>query len=631
MRRYIVQSEQGLNQMCERLDKHREAGFDTEFWGGRWVKNPELVSFNFAVHEPDGYHGWYVPMGHTNLNNEFGQPKYHNMPREQVLAKCKPWLQSKKKTKVMHSAETDGGLLSLNGIEVGDTIEDTMLMSYHYDENKIWETGLYPYRLKEVSKKVLGRKLQTIPELMGRKESGQANEENKYDIRPVPIDKAAVYGTDDAIHTLMLKEWFEPELRAEGLYDYYRRIDVPLVRVLREMIKNGIAIDTCKTSYEAARIEKRLLQLKGQVIKAVGHDFNLNSRQQLGKVLFEELRYRLKDDEGNELDPEMTSGGKKGVPQYKTSDDVMVKLAEAGFQVPVLMRTHGDLGHFKSAYLDRFLSDLDAHNRYHPDVWQVGTVTGRFTSDFQQLPRDPLEIFKGQPKCDIRSLIIAMGENRWLIRADQNQLELRVLAHFSQDPILLDAYRRALDLHQVTADLAGISRQDAKPINFGLAYGLSLQSLQEIFGKVRGAELFKVLRQRFKVLLKYTAAFHMFLHETEELRTLLGHKRRLPDINSESWSIRSHAERQGFNTLIQGSGADIMKVAQIECFRKVPEALQLMQVHDELLFEFHGTKRQAKECARELGHIMSNVVEISVPLLADPGVGRTWRDAKEAA
>jgi DNA polymerase I len=305
------------------------------------------------------------------------------------------------------------------------------------------------------------------------------------------------------------------------------------------------------------------------------------------------------------------------------------------------------------------LKTVDIEGRYLFSIKHGGTKTGRYSSDFQQAPRPdkektlpctdaacleihyepdekgvlrPVKITKKKRKesghshlISVRRLVIASPGKR-LICGDYNQLELRLIAHFSQDPILLDAYRRGLDLHTATAEAAGILRADAKTVNFGLAYGLTLSSLIEQFGPELGAKLFAILREKYKVLMRYTNAVHQACRIDEFIRTLAGRKRRLPEINDNEWHIRAHAERQAFNAEIQGSGADIVKLAQREVARKIPEAKALLQVHDELVYE--AEEDHADEMAKEIKYICENVVELAVPLLCEPKVVSTWRSAK---
>jgi len=208
-------------------------------------------------------------------------------------------------------------------------------------------------------------------------------------------------------------------------------------------------------------------------------------------------------------------------------------------------------------------------------------------------------------------------------------LELRLIAHYSRDPLLMDAYRRGLDLHKLTGELLEISRADAKPVNFGLAYGLSYYALVDLFGEEMATRVWPLLRQRYRVLMQYTNSVHQAAHEMEYVRTLAGRKRRLPFINTGDHYQRGHAERQAFNAKMQGSAADLVKLAQIFLADRLPEFEQVLQVHDEVIGEFRGTRKQAEELAVCIKQIMESVGrELEVPLLCDPKVGVSWRAGK---
>lgn len=658
MRRYIVQSSKGFRDMRERIRKHKKVATDSEFHPGRWVKKPGLVAWQFTVKEQNEYHSWYVPLDHRPNPEE----TYKNFPLGEFLDGIKPVFEDASITKICHPVEVESGMAIEYGMEFGDNVDCTQAQAWLYEENKDYEGGL-GLKLKHITGKVLGRRIEKMKDLMPDETP------KSRDVALLPISSGAIYGTNDSLHTYMLDEWFKPKLAEQGLLDDYYKIEIPLIRVLREMVRTGIVIDMPLATEMHDAVLHRKKEIEQEAFKIAGEEFNINSRQQLGRILFDKLGYPPQG---------MTDGGKKGKPQYKTGDDVMQTLAAMGLPLAESIRDFGDLTKLDGTYIFKLLEEaMERDGLYLPDFRQYGTLTGRFTSDFQQVPRPPekgtkpLALFSPLMKRMVEIIIrklITCREDEWLIVADQNQLELRLLAHYSQDEALVGVYSRGEDMHEGTAQeirdaakkaaksgqknlnwifstqemkfgegdtvidprrYANFPRQDAKPINFGLVYGLIESTFKEMFGTVLGPIVFKALSIRFGGMMAYRAAFIHQAHLDEEIRTLFYRKRRIPDINHENWKVASHAERQIFNTLIQGSAADLMKLAQIVCFRKVPEARQCLQVHDELVFRFKGTLKQARECAKEIKHIMENVVKLkNTPLRVDPGIGRNWLEAK---
>jgi DNA polymerase I-like protein with 3'-5' exonuclease and polymerase domains len=338
-------------------------------------------------------------------------------------------------------------------------------------------------------------------------------------------------------------------------------------------------------------------------------------------------------------------------------------VAEQGAPMAKFFREYGDLDKKRGTDLERLIQGVDSNSRYHTSIWQCGTKTGRFSSDFQQVPRDAMFFC---PQCggftlgfvikdeagvawyqcschnkqdvphllqllsyiDIRRLVVPR-EGHQLVVCDYNQLELRLIGHFSRDPILTSAYRNGLDLHKITGENLNIPRQDAKPVNFGLAYGLTRNSLVELFGEEKADEVYPLLRERYKVLMKYTTSVHQAARETGFTRTIAGRKRRVPLINTGDRYERGHAERQAFNSKMQGSAADLVKMAQRDLAAKVPEFKQILQVHDEVVGEVRGSVKQAQEVSREVKKVMESYSRyLEVPLLCEPEVCPNWRAGK---
>ena len=602
--------------MVDRISHHTEFALDYEFKPKQgWGQRSPMIGASFAIKEGNEYIGYYVPIAHV----ESDPNGFTNFPSEEMYwKKVSPLLKSKKIIKKTWSS-TENIYTKLSGIDMPiDTVHDAQMKAFLWDENE-----LYPYRLKDCADRCLGHKRDTLKKVAG----------DERDVSKIPITLAGIYGTDDAIDTLMLDEWYTPDLIAEGLMDDYLSVEVPIGSIISDLVIRGIRIDGAECQRQSNLIHAKQQEIEANIYKDVGEEFNLRSTHQRGKIFFEKMGMRLRDPSGNILPLKKT---KTGI--YATDDEVMELLEKAGYPVARMFREHGDLEKFRSTYVDKFPMFLDPNGRYHPSFKQWGTKTGRYSSDFQQAPRPDKEkclvcAIQGCPEphhenghlISVRRLVIPAPGNV-LIDADYNQLELRLLAHFSQDPALLSAYQQGLDLHQATADACGCSRSDAKAINFGLAYGLTLQSLIDLLGEEKAREVFPLLRGRYKVLIRYMAAVIQAAHEDGFVRTLAGRKRRVPEINSGNWSIRSHAERQAFNALIQGSAADIVKYAQILIAKKYPELIHILQVHDEILYE--APKKYAKELAKGIKEICESVVRLRVPLLCQPKIALNWREAK---
>jgi DNA polymerase-1 len=637
--------------MVEQLSKHEEIGLDYETRPGRWVYKPRMAGMGVAVHEENGYTGWYCPTGH-----DIGLLDRQNLSEELVWSKLKPILEDKKIRKVAHAMEVESGISKMHGIELGDSVRCSQIATWLYDE-ETWLSPPHFLRLKEIVPVLLRHPIKTVEEHMGGKVK---------DYGTVPIDMMTLYNTDDTIHCLMLHEWCEPELKRQGLWQDYIEIEVPMIRILRDMVIRGVQIDTEETHRQLGAAAERQTILEGLIIKEAGRPFDMGQRQVLAKIIIEELGYPelqvpagyARKGQEVEMVPYRTPTGK-----YKTDDVAMKHFASIGCPIAKFYMEYGDLEKKRGTDLMKFVDGVDANGRFHPSFWQCGTKSGRFSGDLQQVPRD---IFFFCPHCgvyasgatskdeagvanyicgcghsapvaqlisqklfiDIRSLVIPKP-GKFLCVCDYNQLELRLLAHYSQDPALVNAYQQGLDLHQDTANALDIDRAGGKVINFALAYGLSFYSLVEQFGEQKAKEVWPLLRERYKVLQRFTNAVHAAAHVDEFVRTLAYRKRRLPLINVGDQYMRGHQERQAFNTKCgQGSAGDIVKMAQRNLDRAVPEFQQCLQIHDEIVGEIEGTQKYALQVVGAVKEVMENVVKLRVPLVCEPKLCRTWREGK---
>ncbi len=435
--------------------------------------------------------------------------------------------------------------------------------------------------------------------------------------RPVDSDPAS---QADAI--LLLFQVLRPQIESQKLTDLYSSIDLPLVRVLARMEETGVRVDPAQLRHMSARMEEEIARLSGEIFGIAGKTFNINSPQQLGKVLFEDLKL-----------PAPTKMGKGKV--ISTAADVLEDLA-AQHEIARKVLDHRQLSKLKGTYADALPSLIDpSTGRVHTTFNQAGAATGRLSSSNPNLQNIPIRTELGR---EIRATFVP--EPGWkLIVADYSQIELRLLAHMSRDPVLTEAFRNGEDIHTRTAaEVLGIpplmitpdQRRDAKAVNFGIVYGQTPFGLSKQLGIDR-----KEAERYIHAYFERYAGVRRFIDDTiAEVRrtgmavTLFGRRRPIPDMNSRNPAARNFAERTAVNTPLQGTAADMIKLAMIRIAEKLRgrETRMLLQVHDELVFE--APPAEVDEIRTMVKHEMEGVRKLDVPLVVDIGVGDNWRDAK---
>jgi DNA polymerase-1 len=410
---------------------------------------------------------------------------------------------------------------------------------------------------------------------------------------------------------------------AHPLLHLYRTMDLPLVPVLLRMEQAGVRIDTAVLSAMSTRLAVEMDTLAERIFASSGHRFNLNSPKQLGDVLFNRMQL-----------PKPTKHGKGKV--ISTAQDVLEELAEH-HPVPALVLEHRQLAKLRSTYLDSLPNLVDSEGRVHTTFNQVGTATGRLSSNNPNLQNIPVRTALGR---EIRAAFIPAPGNL-LLSADYSQIELRLMAHFSQDPLLLSAYRTAQDIHALTAsEVFGIpvaqldkeTRARAKAVNFGIVYGISPFGLAAQLGIDQ-----RVAKQYIETYFARYAGVRRFIDRTLEtvrrdqsVRTYFGRVRPIPDISSRNPNMRGFAERTAINTPLQGTAADLIKLAMIridaEITRRNLRSRMTLQIHDELLFDV--LPAEADELHALVKQEMEHVAEFTVPILAEVALGPNWRDIK---
>ena len=574
--------------------------FDTETTSLNYMQ-AEIVGLSFAIEPGEAA---YVPLAHLNPGLE-GQ-----LDRDQTLAQMKPLLESSAVKKVGQHLKYDANVLANHGITLRGIAHDTMLQSYIIDA-----VGSR-HDMGSLALKYLGQRVISFEEV-----AGKGVKQVSFD--HVDIEQAAAYAAEDADVTLRLHETLLPKLEAEpSLNDVYQRLELPLISVLSKIERNGAFVSVDKLRAQSHEIAIRLAELESQACDLAGQPFNLASPKQLGEILFEKLELPV------------IKKTPKGAPS--TAEDVLAELAN-DYELPAVLIEHRGLAKLKSTYTDKLPEMVDSRTgRVHTSYHQAVTATGRLSSSDPNLQNIPIRTQEGRR---IRQAFIA-PEGRKIVAADYSQIELRIMAHLSSDAGLLHAFANELDVHSATAaevfdvSLEGVTtdqRRKAKAINFGLIYGMSAFGLAKQIGVARGEAQEYIDRYfaRYPGVADYMDATRAIAHEQGYVETLLGRRLYLPEINARNKQRQLAAERTAINAPMQGTAADIIKLAMIDVDAWLTDtgldAKMIMQVHDELVFEVADDA--CETLCDNVTQRMANVIELQVPLLTEVGVGDNWDEA----
>jgi DNA polymerase-1 len=560
-----------------------------------------LVGLSFCL-EPD--QAYYIPCAHRYL----GAPE--QLPLKKVLHGLKPVLENPDIRKIGQNIKYDWIVLSRHGIELQGVAFDTMLASYLLNPSK------RAHNLDQIALDFLDHKTITFQEVVGRSKpiDGFAG---------VPVEKAVPYACEDADITLMAKEVLAPRLESIELMKLFDEVEMPLVQVLVRMEKTGIRVDPDRLAELSKSFAGRLVQLEGQIYELAGERFNINSSQQLGHILFQKLKL-----------PVQKRTRKSSA--YSTDVNVLTTLAQH-HRLPALILEHRTLAKLKSTYSDALIGLIHPDTgRIHTSFNQTVTATGRLSSSDPNLQNIPIRTEEGR---EIRRAFVP--RKGWhLLSADYSQVELRILAHYSDDPILIRSFVEDEDIHTRTAsevfqvDPAAVTpdlRRQAKAINFGIIYGMSP------FGLSKQLEISQAMAKVYidSYFSRYEGV-RRFLDQTiaeagrsQQTSTLLGRIRLLPDIKSKNRNVQQFAERTAINTPIQGSAADLIKIAMIDIDGRLRrgghKTAMLLSVHDELVFEVPPEELDAVK--QLVKGSMEGVWELKVPLKVNIAMGRNWAEA----
>ncbi len=598
-----VMDEAALGQMIVALENAKLLCFDTET-DSVDSNSASLVGLAFAV---EAGSGWYVPVGHRYL----GAPT--QLDRAMVLARLKPILENPALPKLGQHVKFDANVLANHGIQVRGIVHDTMLQSYVLDA-----TG-NRHDMDTLAQKFLGHTTIKFEDVAGR---GR----NQLTFDQVAIDQAVQYSAEDADITLRLHEAIYPRLQQIASLDaVYQTIEMPLVPVLASIEQTGVGVDAPLLRKISAELAQRMDELQLQAHEQAGGEFNLGSPKQLGAILYEKLQLPVL--------------GKTPKGEPSTAEDVLEELA-AQHPLPRLILDWRAMQKLRSTYTEQLPQAVNSRTgRIHTSYHQAVAATGRLSSSDPNLQNIPVRSAEGRR---IRQAFVPAAGNR-LLAIDYSQIELRLMAHFSGDAKLQEAFRKGLDIHQATAaEVFGLpldavpaeQRRAAKAINFGLIYGISSFGLarQLGIGRSEAQGYIDLFFGRYPGVREFMEATKALAREKGYVETLFGRRLYLREINARNQAQRQYAERTAINAPLQGTAADLIKLAMIDVHAhlaaQAPDIRMIMQVHDELVFEGPATRIQ--ELAPDIAGRMCRIKALDVPLVADWGVADNWDAAHSA-
>lgn len=592
---YLADTAEKQIALCEQLLQEKSFAFDTET-DGLDPLTAGLVGMSFAIREQEA---WYVPVP---ANRE---------EATDIVLRLAPALQHPEIEKVGQNIKFDILALRKYGVRVKGPLFDTMLA--HYLLNPELRHGM-----DYLAETYLKYKTVPIEDLIGPKGKKQAS------MRTVPIEQIKEYAAEDADVTLRLKHYFAPLLKQEGLESLFFEMEMPLIYVLAEMEATGVKLDTNALKQSSEVLSQQLSALEESIYDLAGQSFNINSTKQVGEILFDKLKL-------DEKAKKTKTGG------YSTSEEVLEKIRGKHPIVDKLLEYRG-IKKLLSTYIDALPALIHPETgKIHTSFNQAVTATGRLSSTNPNLQNIPVRDELGR---EIRKAFIADDDDCIFFSADYSQIELRLMAHLSNDPHMVEAFCSGADIHAATAakiygipveEVTSDMRRKAKTANFGIIYGISVFGLAERLSipRAESKELIDGYFQTYPRIKEYMEESIRVAKEKGYVETLFKRKRFLPDINSHNAIVRGYAERNAINAPIQGSAADIIKLAMIRIHQRFEaehlKSRMILQVHDELNFnvrkeEFDRVKEIVLDC-------MEHVLQLRVPLIADCGEGKNWLEA----
>ena len=595
-----IRTEKELDELMGLINQADYVSFDTETTSLDYML-AELVGISIALKPNEAF---YIPINH----NYEGAEK--QLEQDFVLEALKPFLESDEIPKIGHNLKYDRHILQNAGIDLKGTLLDTMLFSY------VNNSTITRHNLDAVSKRYLNINPTSYEDVAGKGAK-------QIPFSEVSIDVASDYASEDADISLKLYEHIEPLVQKEAkLAKLYSEIEGPLIYTLGDIERNGVLIDSEKLSQQSKELEAKILKLESKVQKNAGEDFNLGSPKQLQEILYEKLGLPV------------IKKTPKGQPS--TSEAVLQELS-MDFPIVHDILSYRAISKLKSTYTDKLPKMINSNTgRVHTSYHQAVTATGRLSSSDPNLQNIPIRSEEGRR---IREAFIA-PEGYKILAADYSQIELRIMAHLSKDQGLMDAFAKGQDIHQATAaeifsinidDVTPNQRRSAKAINFGLIYGMSAFGLSKQL-QITRAEAQNYIEQYFE---RYPGVKN-YMDETKSsakqngyVETVLGRRLYLADIESSNYQRRQYAERSAINAPMQGTAADLIKMAMTDLHSKIRneslDAKIIMQVHDELVIEVN--ENQLDELSDLTVNIMADIFKLDVDLKVDADIGNNWDEA----
>jgi DNA polymerase-1 len=592
---HMVDTDKKIEGLLNRLGKSVSFCFDTETTGLN-ANEAELVGISFAV---QAHEAWYVPV-----------PENYNDALE-LVQRFKPYFENDKIGKTGQNLKYDISVLRWYDVHVKGTLFDTMIAHYLIEPD-------LRHNMDFLAETYLNYSPVSIETLIGKKGKNQLS------MRSVEPEKLKDYACEDADITWQLKNVFEPMLNETSTIKLFNDIEMPLVPVLASMEAEGVRLETDVLGEFSVSLEKDIEEVEKSIQELAGESFNISSPKQLGEILFEKLKVTDK--------PKLTK-----TKQYSTSEDVLVKLSD---KHPIINKIldYRSLTKLKSTYVDalpRLINPRD--NRIHTSYNQAVAATGRLSSNNPNLQNIPIRTPRGR---EIRKAFVPRNDDYTMLAADYSQIELRIIAELSEDPDLIETFVKGLDVHSATAsrifnvaleEVTADMRRSAKTVNFGIVYGISAFGLSERLNIPRkeAAEIIGQYFSKYPGVKAYMDHTIDFARKNGYVETMMGRRRYLRDINSSNATVRGFAERNAINAPVQGSSADMIKIAMIKIhqvmMKEKMKSKMILQVHDELVFD--ALKEEVQDLKEIVAEKMNNAIQMTVPLVVDMKTGSNWLEA----
>ncbi len=590
---HTITTTSAFDGLLNRLSAVKSFAFDLETTSLN-AMSAQLVGISLSPTPGEAY---YIPVGHV------GWEQVEQLPFKQVISRLKPLLEDASLAKIAHNGKYDMTVLAEYGVTVKNLVFDTMVAAYLLGEK--------PLGLKALAFGKLGIEMTPITNLIG---TGA----KQLSMSQVEVSQAADYACADADITGQLSELLSVELRRQGLWQLFSQVEIPLVTVLVTMERNGVSLDKELLRLMSYHLGEQMIKLEAETYNSVGHRFNINSPQQLSSVLFQELGL---------------PSARKTKSGYSTEASVLEELRGAHPIIEFIL-DYRQLAKLKSTYIDALPSLINPKTgRVHTSFNQTRTATGRLSSSEPNLQNIPV---RGELGKQVRQAFVA-PTGSYLLAGDYSQIDLRALAHLSQDENLLSAFRQDEDIHAATAaqlfgvEVSGVTpdmRRLAKTVNFGVIYGMSDYGLEQAteLSREEATQFIASYFGKYPGVTQYLESTKKQVREVGYVQTVLGRRRFIPEIDSPNRQVREAAERMAINMPVQGTSADIIKVAMINLDREMQKqqlkSKLLLQVHDELILEV--PEDELEEMRQLVPQIMSTALELSVPLKVDVKTGSNW-------